>query len=464
MVVKWEGGDPPDKGAWFDVLSEALGEEANSCWVRFYREPEGWRFDLECRQASRFNEPSFKRADESIALHVYKLLVESGKPLDPGWRPLAPSPPAAIVRTPAPVVAPAAPPVAEAAPAPLGEAPPPAAEGNLPAGGRRGRRRRRRNRSPAQPEPVRETKTESVGATLPSPAPEPEPPPEPQPLPEPQPPPAPRPPGWRGLRPAIVYLPAVLLVAFAGWLSRDRLQSRPASPPVPSPSATVSQEALAAQKRLTELEAVVAQLEQERAQVSPGRRPAARAPIGATQQASGRPPTQPVEKRAVEILAPTTAPGPTAPPVTAPAAAPAPTDVPLPTELPVSTDAAGTTAPVPAAAAEPPSTPSPVQRGAMVDVNDPGLTRPVPVTQTRPRYPPLALERRLSGTVWLEALVDETGAVVEVSLVRASPRGLGFEDAATRYVRTRVYRPATKQGVPVRVRLPIVVEFRHPGR
>ena len=464
MVVKWEGGDPPDKGAWFDVLSEALGEEANSCWVRFYREPEGWRFDLECRQASRFNEPSFKRADESIALHVYKLLVESGKPLDPGWRPLAPSPPAAIVRTPAPVVAPAAPPVAEAAPAPLGEAPPPAAEGNLPAGGRRGRRRRRRNRSPAQPEPVRETKTESVGATLPSPAPEPEPPPEPQPLPEPQPPPAPRPPGWRGLRPAIVYLPAVLLVAFAGWLSRDRLQSRPASPPVPSPSATVSQEALAAQKRLTELEAVVAQLEQERAQVSPGRRPAARAPIGATQQASGRPPTQPVEKRAVEILAPTTAPGPTAPPVTAPAAAPAPTDVPLPTELPVSTDAAGTTAPVPAAAAEPPSTPSPVQRGAMVDVNDPGLTRPVPVTQTRPRYPPLALERRLSGTVWLEALVDETGAVVEVSLVRASPRGLGFEDAATRYLRTRVYRPATKQGVPVRVWLPIVVEFRHPGR
>ncbi len=57
-----------------------------------------------------------------------------------------------------------------------------------------------------------------------------------------------------------------------------------------------------------------------------------------------------------------------------------------------------------------------------------------------------------------------TGAVAEVSLVRASPRGMGFEDAATRYVRTRVYRPATKQGVPVRVWLPIVVEFQHPGR
>jgi protein TonB len=100
----------------------------------------------------------------------------------------------------------------------------------------------------------------------------------------------------------------------------------------------------------------------------------------------------------------------------------------------------------------------------MVDVNDPGITLPVPLTQTRPRYPPLALARRLSGTVWLTALVDETGAVIDVSVVRASPRGSDFEEAATRYVRTRVYRPATKEGVPVRVWLPIVVEFRLPNR
>jgi protein TonB len=154
--------------------------------------------------------------------------------------------------------------------------------------------------------------------------------------------------------------------------------------------------------------------------------------------------------------------------VTAPAAAPTPTN------LPLSTDAAVTTAPVPvapvpvapvpAAAVEPRPTPSPVQRGAMVDVDDPNLTRPVLVAQTRPRYPPLALARRTPGTVWLRALVDETGAVVEVSVVRASPRGQGFEDAATTYLRNRIYRPATKQGVPVRVWLPIVVEFGKADR
>jgi len=436
MVVAWQGEDPPpDKAAWIDVLREALAEEDGSYWVRFHREPEGWRFDLECRRA---DEPRFQGAGESVALHVYTLLVESGKPLDPGWRPFAPSPPAAIVRTPAPVAA-AAPPVAKAAT--LGGAPPTAAAGNLPSKRRRGRRRR----------------NDSVRATVAAPVVKQEP------SSEPQPPPDLRPPGWRGLRRAIVYLPAVLLVAFAWWVSRDRLQSPPASPPAPSPSATVSQEALAADERLKEPEPVVAQ--QERAQMSSRRRPAAPAAIGAAQPASTRPPTQPVEERADEILAPTPAPAPTPTPLAAPAAAePAPTDVPLPTDLSVSTDAAVSTAPEPAAAPEPPPTPSPVQGGAIVDLNDPDLTRPVLVAQTRPRYPPLALARRLSGTVWVNALVDETGAVVEVSLVRASPRGLGFEDAATRYARTRVYRPATKQGVPVRVWVPLVIEFRLPGR
>jgi hypothetical protein len=80
MVVKWEGEEPPDKGAWIDVLREALGETAGSCWVRFYREPGGWRFDLEYRQASRSNRPSFTRADESTALRVYTLLVEVARP------------------------------------------------------------------------------------------------------------------------------------------------------------------------------------------------------------------------------------------------------------------------------------------------------------------------------------------------------------------------------------------------
>jgi protein TonB len=105
-----------------------------------------------------------------------------------------------------------------------------------------------------------------------------------------------------------------------------------------------------------------------------------------------------------------------------------------------------------------------VPLGATVDRADPTVTHPVPTDRTRPRYPALALERGIEGTVELKVLVDETGAVAEVVVVRASPRGMGFEDAAANWMRKRVYRPAMKQGVPVRVWLPIVVEFRRPGR
>ena len=104
-------------------------------------------------------------------------------------------------------------------------------------------------------------------------------------------------------------------------------------------------------------------------------------------------------------------------------------------------------------------------RPELVDVRDPGVTAPVLVSLTaRPPYPPLALARRISGTVWLDALVDEKGKVSEISLVRTSAPGLGFEDAAMRHAYSFVYRPATREGAPVRVRLPITIEFQVPER
>jgi protein TonB len=99
-----------------------------------------------------------------------------------------------------------------------------------------------------------------------------------------------------------------------------------------------------------------------------------------------------------------------------------------------------------------------------MDLNDPAVTRPVLVSETRARYPPLAQQNGIEGTVAVNALVDENGAVAEVSVVRADPRGLGFEDAAVRYVKTRRYRPATKGGVAVSVRMDVVVEFRKPRK
>jgi len=109
-------------------------------------------------------------------------------------------------------------------------------------------------------------------------------------------------------------------------------------------------------------------------------------------------------------------------------------------------------------------TPAAIRPGTLVDISDPGLTRPVAIEKTLPRYPPRAQARGLAGSVELRALIDETGRVAEVSVVNVRPRGLGFEEEALRHAKSRRYRPATKDGVAVRVWMPITVSFVLPKK
>jgi protein TonB len=103
---------------------------------------------------------------------------------------------------------------------------------------------------------------------------------------------------------------------------------------------------------------------------------------------------------------------------------------------------------------------SPVRRGTLVDVNDPTVTPPALVRQPALVYPDLARQARVEGIVELKALIDENGSVVEEVLVRCSRPNYRFESEAERHVRGRRYQPARKDGVAVRVWLPIVVNFR----
>jgi protein TonB len=113
----------------------------------------------------------------------------------------------------------------------------------------------------------------------------------------------------------------------------------------------------------------------------------------------------------------------------------------------------------PPSASSSPTT-APTQPGALVEANDPRLVPPVVTGQAPARYPPFAQQRGIEGTVEVSALIDETGKVVDVKIVRASPSRQGFEDAALQHVRSRRYKPATRDGVPVQVWVPIVVNFR----
>jgi TonB family protein len=139
------------------------------------------------------------------------------------------------------------------------------------------------------------------------------------------------------------------------------------------------------------------------------------------------------------------------------AAAAPPTTVPPTTVPPPTTVAAATPPPAPAAPAAAGTKP-----GALVSLTDPGVIAPV-VEKTPPlQYPPIALRQRVEGTVEVSVLVDEKGQVIEAKLVTAAGGRVGLNEAALDNARKRRYRPATKDGVPVRVWVPVRVKFELP--
>ncbi|MGD8897853.1 MAG: TonB family protein [Acidobacteriota bacterium] len=107
----------------------------------------------------------------------------------------------------------------------------------------------------------------------------------------------------------------------------------------------------------------------------------------------------------------------------------------------------------------PPTTVPPVRAGDLVEAGDPAVTPPVLVGERPARYPHAAQVLRREGSVVVEALVDERGSVRETTVIESTDPGVGFENAATRQVESRRYEPATKSGVPVRVRILIRVNF-----
>jgi TonB family protein len=132
--------------------------------------------------------------------------------------------------------------------------------------------------------------------------------------------------------------------------------------------------------------------------------------------------------------------------------------------------ATATTVPPPttvavAAATEPPPTtlaPNGVRPGTLVNLTDPGVTPPVAEKAPPPVYPPIALRQRVEGVVELNVFVDEKGNVVETQVVQAAGGRAGLTEAAIDSVKKRRYRPATKDGVPVKVWLPVRVLFQLP--
>jgi len=281
---------------------------------------------------------------------------------------------------------------------------------------------------------------------------------------------------------------AVVLVIVGGAAAWYFLAGPGARPALPPPT-TLSAETIAAQTRVRELEEKLQRFEQEKAQAEAKAAEEAKQKLEAQAKAKGQAVDpaalrkaqddarlraqreqdrkQLEEKRlleeeqraaearlAEERRRAAAAAAAAAPPPTL-AAAPATT---LPPATPLPTAAPPTTLPAAPASATPSAA---LRPGALVNLADVGVIPPTLERSAPLVYPQIALQQRAVGTVELSVLIDEKGNVGETRIVRGAP-GIGLNQAAIDNVRHRKYRPATKDGVPVKVYLSVIVKFEIP--
>jgi TonB family protein len=101
-----------------------------------------------------------------------------------------------------------------------------------------------------------------------------------------------------------------------------------------------------------------------------------------------------------------------------------------------------------------------VQMGDLVSFG-PGVSQPKLLSRPAALYPVMArrMNRTSEVTVTVKVLVDERGRVLEAERI-GSPVGYGFDEAAVDSARHANYTAATKDGVHVKMWVPLKVEFK----
>jgi len=141
-------------------------------------------------------------------------------------------------------------------------------------------------------------------------------------------------------------------------------------------------------------------------------------------------------------------------PITAPSPATAVASNTPPATLPV----APTNVPSPAAPSR-----VLVRPGTLVNLGDAGVVPPALIAGTGPSR---AGNQKVAGTVELEVLVDEKGNVADAKVIAESPPRTALNDGAQKGLSTAIegarrakYKPATKDGIPVKVWMRISLKY-----
>lgn len=188
------------------------------------------------------------------------------------------------------------------------------------------------------------------------------------------------------------------------------------------------------------LDAARARLEQQQAGTQePAPRPL---PVSAPL----RPTPQPIAQPVVRTVPP---------PSTATQSAAVDTAPPAPAPQPVTQTVAPAPAPVTQTVAETPRT----REGDLVASGSEDTPAKM-LRRANVPYPPMARMQRVEGTVVVNALISETGRVLDAKVVRGINRAVGLNEAAEQIIRRSTFSPPTKDGVNVKAWTAFPVDFK----
>jgi TonB family protein len=86
-----------------------------------------------------------------------------------------------------------------------------------------------------------------------------------------------------------------------------------------------------------------------------------------------------------------------------------------------------------------------------------GVSAPVIISHVDPEYPEEARRAKISGTVFLQVIIDATGRVRDILVMRGP--GHGLEAKAIQAVGQWRFRPGSRNGQPSTTQVPVEVNF-----
>lgn len=91
------------------------------------------------------------------------------------------------------------------------------------------------------------------------------------------------------------------------------------------------------------------------------------------------------------------------------------------------------------------------------------VSNPVVVVEKKPAYTKAAMEKKIQGAIELSAIIDKEGKPTEIRVVKSLDSEYGLDDSAVSALKGWRFKPALKDGEPVRFLVSIEMTFTLRG-